>query len=119
MKLQIVGLIDRGKAAKERLYLRVVADANLSFYIVFDTTYTSPDAISNEQRHAYWFPSTQARAGDHVVLYTGSGEWSTSRNVDGTTNHFLFWGLDRTIWNKTGDCAVLFELNSWQTSRFE
>jgi hypothetical protein len=119
MKLQIVGLIDRGKAASERLYLRALADANLSFYIVFDTTYTSPNSISNEQRHTYWFPPTQVKAGDHVILYTGSGQRSVNRNPDGTTSHFFYWGLGNTIWNVTGDCAVLFEVNTWQTSNFE
>lgn len=119
MKLQIVGLVDRGKGRMERLQLRAVTDANLSFYIVFDTTYTSPTAISNKQRHAFWFPATQVRAGDHIVLYTGPGQPSANRNPDGTTSHFFFWGLEKTVWNNTGDCAVLFEVNTWQASRFE
>lgn len=119
MKLQIVRLVDRGIPGKECLYLRALTDANLSFYVVFDTTYLSLDAISNEQRHAYWFPDTLVRAGDHIVLYTGVGTNTTTRNPDTSTNHFFYWGIAHTIWNNTGDCAVLFEVNTWETSRYE
>lgn len=117
MKIEIVKTIDRGVANKERLWLKVLADTDLVYFIVFDTTYTSPDSISNLQRHAHWFNNRQVRAGDYVVLYTGHGTASQLRNQNGTTTHFLYWGLDKTVWNATGDCAVLFELNSWQTTK--
>jgi len=117
MKIEIVKIIDRGLANKERLWLKVVANTNLQYYIVFDTTYTSPNSISNLQRHAYWFKSKEVKAGDYVVLYTKQGTPSEVVGENGTKTHFLFWGLDRTIWNDTGDCAVLFEVNSWQTSK--
>lgn len=119
MKLQIVNIVARRDRQNERLHLRVLADANLVYYVVFDTTYTSPTAISNKMRHAYWFQSRDVKAGDHVVLYTRPGQESQKRNDDGTMSHFLFWGLESSVWNNTGDCAVLFELNTWQTSRYE
>lgn len=119
MKLQILGLINRASRTDERLYLRALADVNLSFYIVFDTTYLSPSAISNEQRHAFWFPNTPVKAGDHIVLYTRPGTQTSQLNPDGTSSHFFFWGLGHPIWNNTGDCAVVFEVNTWETSKFE
>lgn len=119
MKMQIVRIADRGIANMERLHLRVLADTSLEFFVVFDTTYTSSDKISNLQRHAYWFRSKPVKAGDNVILYTRMGTPSEDRKADGTTTHFLFWGLDHTIWNKVGDCAVLFEVNSWATSAYE
>ena len=119
MRLEIVKILDRGILGKERLWLRVLADCDLTYFIVFDTTYTSANSISNIQRHAHWFAPKKVRTGDHVVLYTGRGTPSELRNNDGSTNYFLFWGIDRTIWNKQGDCAVVFEVNSWQTSRYE
>lgn len=119
MKLEIIKIIDRGVASKERLWLRVLADCDLSYFIVFDTTYTSQNSISNIQRHAHWFSPKRVKSGDYVILYTGPGKPSESKNNDGSTNHFLYWGIDKTIWNKEGDCAVLFEINSWQTSKFE
>src|SRR5262245_45754753 len=117
MKLEIVGIIDRRDRQNERLWLKAIADLNLAYYVVFDSTYTSTTSISNKMRHAYWFASQQIRAGDHVVLYTRQGNASQSRNADGTTSHFLFWGAENTVWNNTGDCAVLFEVNTWQTSK--
>lgn len=119
MRIDIVKILDRGVGAKERIWLKVLADCDLTYFILFDTTYTSINSISNIQRHAHWFAPKKVKAGDYVVLYTGKGTPSESRNSDGSTNHFLFWGLDTTIWNKQGDCAVLFEVNSWKTSHYE
>lgn len=119
MRLQIIKIIDRGVEHQERLWLRVLADTDLSYYIVFDTTYTSENSISNIQRHAHWFMPKKVKAGDYVILYTKQGNPSESKNNDGSTNHFIYWGMDRTIWNKSNDCAVLFEVNNWQTSSFE
>lgn len=119
MRLQIIRVLDRGVANKERLWLRVLADCDLSYFIVFDTTYTTANSISNIQRHAHWFRPKAVKSGDHVVLCTGKGTPTETRNNDGTINHFIYWGLDRTIWNRQGDCAVVFEVNSWQTSVYE
>jgi hypothetical protein len=117
MKLEIVKILDRAVANKERLWLKVLADTDLKYFIVFDTTYTSDTSISNLQRHAFWFKPKQVKAGDYVVLYSKEGTPSEHANENGTTTHFFFWGLKNTVWNDTGDCAVLFEVNNWQTSK--
>jgi hypothetical protein len=117
MKIEIAKILDRGVANKERLWLKVLADTDLRFFIVLDTTYTTDSSVSNLQRHAHWFRSNPVRAGDWVVLYTGPGKPAQTVNPDGTTRYFLHWGLEKTIWNATADCAVLMEITSWQTSR--
>jgi hypothetical protein len=119
MKLQIVGVVDRKSAGNERLHLRALADANLMYYVVVDTTYISPTSISNKLRHTYWFPNRPVKAGDHVVLYSAAGTESKKINADGTTSHFFYWGLGSTVWNNTGDCAMVFEINTWMTSAYE
>ena len=119
MKLKIVKIIDRGVSNDERLWLKVLQDADMQFYIVFDTTYTARHSISNLQRHAYWFDSKSVLSGDNVVLYTKRGTPSSKKNEDGTTTYFFYWGLDKSVWNNEGDCAVLFETSSWETSPYE
>lgn len=119
MKLQIMQIVDRGVPNKERLWVRVLADTNLHFYIVFDTVYLSPSGISSSQKHAFWFPSKSVKAGDNIILCTGSGVQSQAPNANGGTDHFFYWGLSNTIWNKIGDCAVLFEVNTWVTTKYE
>lgn len=119
MKLQIMQIVDRGVANKERLWIRVLADTNLQFYIVFNTVYTSPNAISSSQKHAFWFPPTPVKAGDNVVLVTGLGTQNRASNSSGGTDHFFYWRLPNTIWNQMGDCAVLFEVNTWVTTKYE
>lgn len=117
MKIDILKIIDRGIANKERLWLKVLTSTDLTHFVVFATSYTSPDSISNFPRNTYWFNSKLVKPGDSVVLYTKSGTESETINKDGTTTHFLYWGLNNTIWNKTDDCAVLLEVDSWQTSK--
>jgi hypothetical protein len=118
MKIEIVEILDRAVANKERLWLKVISNTDLQFYVVFDTTYTSNTNISNLQRHAYWFNPKPVKAGDYVVLYTGKGTPSKMPNGNGgAMTHFLYWGLENTIWNKKEDCAVLFEVSTWQTSK--
>ena len=119
MKLQIVRIADRGIANKERLHLQVLVETNLSFYIVFNTMYDNPNAISNTPKNVYWFPSTIVKPGDQVVLYSGFGQNKAERASNGITNHFFYWGQKNTQWNTYGDCAVLLEVNSWQTSPLE
>jgi hypothetical protein len=119
MKLKIEKIVDRGSRNDERLWLKVLQDSDLSYYIVFDTTYTSQNAISNILRHSYWFPSIKVKSGDNVVLYTQKGKYLATKNNDGTTTHFFYWGSDNPIWNNQGDCAVLFEITTWVTSLYE
>ena len=119
VKVQIVHIHDRGVANNERIQLRVLAETNLSFYLVFTTFYTSAKAISNNPKNVYWFPSTYVKPGDQVVLYSGLGQNRSVRAPDGTTNHFFYWGQKNTLWNSYGDCAVLFEVESWQTTPLE
>jgi len=137
MSLQIVGIFDRGVANQERLYLRVLANTNLHFFVVLDTVYIptqpvlpflpppplappwgQPQQISRLPRHTYWFATREVKAGDHIILYTGPGAETQSRNADGTTNHFLRWGLRETIWNSPESCAVLMEISMWQTTAY-
>jgi hypothetical protein len=119
MKVQIVRIADRGIANKERLHLKVLVDTDLSFFVVFSTIYNNPSAISNTPQNVYWFPSTAVKAGDQVVLYSGFGQNKAEPASNGSMNHFFYWGQKNTQWNKYGECAVLFEVNSWQTSPIE
>lgn len=119
MKIKIQKIIDSGIHNKERLWLKVLEDTNLEYYIVFDTIYTSKNSISNSQKNAYWFNSKQVKAGDSVVLYTKSGNYASKLKEDGTTSHFFYWGFKNPIWNNEGDCAVLLEISSWETSPYQ
>ena len=84
-----------------------------------ERVYLNPNAISSDVKNTHSFRPYKVKSGDYIVLYTRKGTSSTTKNNDGSTTHFLFWGLDKTIWNKPTDCAVVFELNTWQTSKYE
>ena len=115
MKLSIRTVVDRGHDS-ERVILDVAQAADLRYYMVFDTTYTGDHTISNKLRHTYWFTAQSVKPGDVVVLYTKKGK-NTSREENGHTVYFYYWGLDSYVWNNDGDGALLVEVNAWSTKR--
>jgi hypothetical protein len=118
MKIKIHSIENKGDLDSEVVWLDVVEDVtDLGYYMVCDTTYTDDNHISNELRHAYWFPTKAVKKGDWIALYTKNGTNGTSSNKRETTTHKFFWKLGRTVWNKDGDCAVLFQLTTWKTKR--
>jgi hypothetical protein len=119
MNVEIRSIRDPGDLANERLVLRVLKDCDIGRYLTFDTTYTQDGKVSNLVRHPYWFPDKEVNAGDLVVLYTKTGRRSQLSNDDGSSSHFFYRGLDRTIWNQSGDCAVVLEILNWTTKGYE
>ncbi len=119
MKITIQSIAERGVPGKERLVLKVLCDVNLTFFIVLDTFLVSPRTVSSRPRRAFWFDPKPVKAGDLVVLYTKEGVPSETKRDDGTTVHFLYWNLKNVLWDKTGNCAVLMEIDSWETSAYE
>tara|TARA_R110000850_G_scaffold241732_2_gene366361 strand:- start:173 stop:532 length:360 start_codon:yes stop_codon:yes gene_type:complete len=116
MKIEIIKILDRGDKENERLWLKVLEDCDLIYYLVIDTIYTSPTSISSIPKHTFWFKSKKVKAGDYIILYTRKGTPSESKNNQDTTNHFFFWELDKPLWGDKENCAVLYEINSWKTS---
>jgi len=119
MKVKIRAIRNAGELPDERLVLTVLRDCDIGYYLTFDTTYTEDGKVSNLVRHPYWFPDKDVRAGDTVVLYTKDGKQSQKTNDDGSTSHFFYRRLARTIWNKTGDCAVILEISTWTSKGYE
>jgi hypothetical protein len=117
MKVTIHSIAGHGDQTHERIQLTVHEKCNLDHYMVTDTTYTSDSTVSNKVRHTHWFTRLDVNAGDAVVLYTRDGVPTSTARADGGTNHFLYWGLHKPVWNDAGDCAMLFEITTWQGKR--
>lgn len=117
MQIKIIAIEGKGDLEKEAVWLECAEDCALQNYAVCDTTYTDENHISNELRHIYWFPTKNIARGDLIVLRTKDGQNTTSSNNRSTTTHHFYWKLGRTIWNKEGDCAVLFRFANWVTTK--
>ncbi len=116
MRLKIDQMIDRGVANKERLYISVIAPADLSYYAVFDTVKMTGGKVVAIPKHAYWFTALNVNPGDGVILYTGPGPNTSAIRADGRHNHFFHWGLKNTIWDGADATAVLLEITTWASS---
>ena len=119
MNVEIRYIKAPGDLGNERLVLKVLKDCDIGKFLTFDTTYTSDGRVSNRVRHPYWFPDKNVAAGDIVVLYTKVGRQSEKSNDNGTTSHFFYRGLERTIWNESGDCAIVLEISDWKSKGYE
>ena len=115
LNIEIVKIIDRGIAGKERLYLKSRAFTDLNYYIVISTTQIKDDKIIADPKNFFWFPSKNVKPNDSIILYTKSGKDSERKNSDGTNSYFFYWGLKNTILTNESEVLVLLELSSWQT----
>lgn len=115
-KLKIHSVDGKGDLSKECVWLQVLEDIpDLGSYMICDTTYVDANHVSNELRHLYWFPTKAAKKGDWVRLMTTSGTNTTTDNNSKTKTHTFYWKLGKTVWNKDGDAAILFDLSKWST----
>ncbi|WP_370307591.1 hypothetical protein [Sinimarinibacterium flocculans] len=114
MKLEIISVHGRGEYDNEHVLLKVTDACDIGHYMLGDSTYTADGKVSNKVRHTYWFPDTEVEKGDLVSLWTKAGTSTYGTTKSGDPVHRFFWGLKTAVWNDTGDCAVLWEMNTWQ-----
>jgi len=117
MKLSIKYVKDHGALKDERIVLKAMESVDVGSYMLADTTYMDEDQVSNKIRHTFWLPDKDVDKGDIIVVYTKSGKDSTKSNKSGNKTHFFYWGLERTIWNKDQDAAVLFSIRDWLSKK--
>lgn len=114
MKIDIKSVSGHGDYDKEFVTLNVNVDCDAAIHVLTDTTYTSDGKVSSLLRHMYWLPDKQVKKGDFIYVYTKTGTNNSFANKAGTTTHAFYWGLKTAVWNDAKDCAVLFEIASWQ-----
>lgn len=112
MKIEIQSIADKGNHEKERLVLKVIADADIGDYLVVQTGYND-GGVTIGTHHTYWFPYMLVSAGDLVVLYTKSGKNSEKELRQGRKAHFFYWGIDAAIWNRKDRAPVLLHAPEW------
>ena len=115
MKLKVVSVNDNEEHSSERVFINVLEATDLTYYILRDTTYTEDNHISNKWQHVYKFHKQIVNAGDQVVLYTKTGKDDVRTFANGKKQYIYYWGLDSSVWNNTGDGAVLYEIRGWET----
>lgn len=114
MNIKIVKILDAGAANKEKLQLKAVADDNIGNYVVFDTLQIEPGRIASIPKNAYWFPDRNVKGNDIIFLYTGPGKNYETKNEDGTTTWYFYWGRNVTLWKNKNSSAALLRIHDWE-----
>jgi len=115
MKLKMTKIVDYGTHDSEKILIDVLEEANLRYYLVRDTTFSTKDTISNKWTHVHKFLNQIVKTGDKVVLYTKIGTNSKKELANGNIEYTYYWGLGSSVWNNDGDVAVLYEISTWET----
>ena len=115
MKLNIVGIYDRGILPKERVHCRAEVDLDMSFIALLDTTMVSATEVKAGELKCYWFLPLKVQAGEHVVIYTRAGVANAENRADGSRYHFLFRGLVNTLYASASSVATLLSIDTWTT----
>ena len=120
MSLEVNNIKNRGEIDDERVVFKVLLDCDLGMYITFKSTDTeSGDGISSHVEYPFWFPDEDIKANDLVVLYTKQGQQSHKLNKDGTHTHFYYRGLNKAIFNKKAERALLMLIKTWSVSKHD
>lgn len=117
--LKIISINNSGNLQDEHVYLKAETDCNLGDYLLTDSTYGSNEAPSNKLRHVFFFPVLVVKKGEYVVLWTRKGNYSVNPATTAKSpQHNVFWGLQETVWNVTGDKAFFFTAPRAERSAF-
>lgn len=117
MDVKILNVHNHGNQNEEYVFIEVLEDCDIGEYMLADSTYTQSGKISNKVRHTYWFPDKKVKKGEFVSLWTCKGENTEGKTKGGSKIHRFYWGLDSSVWNDEGDCALLFHVAEYSDHR--
>lgn len=113
MNIAIDYIKDSGNLDKERIVFAVKNDEQLGKYLIAESVLLENARFSAKLKNVFWFPDQELKQGDVVVLYTKTGNYNFSKNEDGSTTYFYYWGLPEPHLNDNKPCVVLFDA-SWE-----
>ncbi len=116
MSISIINIINNADPDDDECVILVVEeDINLGNYAIRDHTYDDDGDVSDIFPHYYEFPHKAVKKGEIIVLYTGTGKDGSYKNAEDTNVHAFYWGSDESIWNNSGDQAILLRIKYLQT----
>lgn len=120
MDITIQDIKNRGDIDSERVVFIVTSDCDLGKYIAFKTTSSNNgETVSSDIEYPYWFPDTEVKKGDMIVLYTKEGVKNSKENSDKTTTYFYYLSLSEPIYDDEASIALLMYSGVWTAKKPE
>lgn len=119
MNLRIIEIRDAG-GADERVFMKAIENCNLANYLLYDETYDDEGNISNLMPHMYRFPALAVKKGEYVSFRTQGADKKYKKGTlddNETVCHYLYWGLERTVFNQGSDKVHLILISEEQSKQ--
>ena len=96
---------------KERIVLKAILDEQVGDYLVLNTA-SKDNQVLTTPNFTLWLPNIEVKVGDLVVIYTKAGIRSSKVSDSGFTSYFIYWGLNKPIWEDRDTALVLLHVDS-------
>lgn len=112
MDIKFKYIKDAGVLEKERVVYFAESDCDLGKYLLAESTILSNSKFSSKIQNIFWLPDWEVKKGDLIVVYSKEGTLHKVIDEDGSTIHFMYWGLDSAhTQHVKSPCIVMFEVN--------
>ena len=107
--LRLLGMLDRGKPNKERIYIKVEQPTNLRYWALAKCVVPAPEMNIPLPNYFLWLGYENVEPPYMIVVYTGPGERKMTMLADNITPALaLHWGQPYTMFNDERHQPALF-----------
>ena len=113
MKIKILGIKDGGDLENERIVLVALDDVDIGNYMTGYAKETGETTVATDILSPFWFPDTDIRKGDRVIVYTRKGQSGRKVSEDGSSLYFYYRNNDVALCVSDTIGGIVFEIKDW------
>jgi len=112
-ELSVITILKNGIPNEECIAINVNQDINLGQYGIMLGSFNANNTATPFRDNMFWFGDGIVNKGDWLFIYTGYGEPTQTKGIDGIHESYsLFWGKANTIFANTNVVPILFRVDA-------